>query len=248
MRELLISILSALLLTGCSEVEKYLRFGSCSSFNGSKDSFAIKLDYNWWDVYPGAQFKADYTATWVDDYYNREELNCTVDWQISNPSVLQLSEEEENTFNVLNVGFSRATAVITGSSTKTVSLEVVSLPPPTETEPNNGTASANPIAANSAHVGRLDYQGDIDYFAFFVPAGEAFQVDLGFPVDISDSEFINAPYFISSIQGPNGQWFGSVNRTYTNDTGADATFYASVQPSSYYFKKPVYEIYFHLIK
>src|SRR5690554_2167125 len=136
MRGLLTLIAAVLLLTACSEIEAALGTNKCSRYNGSKDSFRIEFDYRWWLVEPGNEFTADYSASWTDDYYVRKDLDCLVDWQVDDAAIVEHVSGTKHRFEVLDVGFTRVSAVVTGSTTKTAEFEVVSLPPVTEVEPN----------------------------------------------------------------------------------------------------------------
>lgn len=244
-----VALLSILLLAGCSEVTEFLGLGRCSSYNGSRDSFRLEVDKSGYLAAPGDLIEVSYQASWLDDYLKREYLNCAVEWDISDPSVVQQSPDDPNSFVVLSAGLSRVTAVVKGpAGTKADSTEILALPTPTEVEPNNGTASATELQAGVLAYGQRDYNGDVDYYAFYVPAGASFQVDMGFPVDLSEADYFSRTSLSGSIYHSSGSYAGEPHRTYTN-SGAGDYFYARVTPySTSRIPNGPYEVFFHLIE
>lgn len=243
-------LIGVLILSSCGMLEELVPgfSRSCSSYNGDRDSFRISLEHTYWSTEPGVTFTANYDADWLNDDLQRRTLNCSVNWQIADTSVLEAGEAD-NTFNVLGPGFTEVTATITGSGgAKQVRFEVAAFPLATEMEPNNGTGSANPLVHGSAEHGTIDYSGDVDYFSFTVPAGHSYQIDLSDGVDLSQAEHFRPSSLSGRIEDVTGRWQGEVHRTYTNDLEEDVTLYVVVSGRRGDNLTPRYSVLLHVVE
>lgn len=243
-------LIGMLVLSSCGVIEEFVPgfSRSCSSYNGSRDGFRISLEYSYWSVEPGVSFTADYDANWLDSNLDRRNLNCTVNWQIGDSSVLEPGEAA-NSFNVIGSGFSEVTASITGGGgTKHVRFEVASFPLVTESEPNNGTGSADPLLQGTAQHGIIDYSGDVDYYSFVVPAGHSYQVDLSDGVDLSRAEHYRPSSLSGTIEDVDGRRQGEIHRTYTNTLEEDITLYVVVSGRRYDDLPPRYSVVLHVVE
>lgn len=216
------SVLSSCGSSGGGVIGNYFR--SCSTYNTSRDGFRLSLGNNL-VTNTGENFNIPVEASWYNSDLRRENLNCTPNWTVSDPSVLSIADKKAT---ALKPGIVKVTAVVTGSSTVTDSFWVAVRPLPTEQEPNNGPSFAQPLLVGTSAVGFISTSDDTDYYVAEIPAGKAYQFTLATTPQPKNDDPFTKPTYHGNVLDVNGRDIGDVNRGYTNTTSSTLRVYLKV--------------------